>query len=103
MSLRGTIRDILSGTYRKRWREAMAELEKQRREHEEKLQLAKEQSMTLDVLEKAITAYMAQGAAKELLLSSRGKDLDAHRLYVIKYTAPKFLGDILSTRSLYAA
>lgn len=60
--------------------------------------------MSLADLEVKISSYLLAGSGGPLLQTSLGKDpADRHKLYVIKYTAPKFLSDILATRSLYAS
>jgi hypothetical protein len=59
--------------------------------------------MPLADLEATITQHLTTGANNPRLGASLGTGVNANKLYVIKYTAPKFLSGILATKSLYAS
>jgi hypothetical protein len=59
--------------------------------------------VSLSDLEANIAQWLTTGVSDSLLKSSLGKDADQYKLYVIKYTAAKFLSDILTSGSLFAA
>lgn len=59
--------------------------------------------MSLGDLEAKITQHLAVGTSTPLPKGSLGTGTDANKLYVIKYTARKFVSDILTTQSLYAS
>jgi hypothetical protein len=59
--------------------------------------------MSLAALEFRIQQHVHTGPADPILKASLGIGADANKLYVLKYTAPKYLSDILLTGSLYAS
>jgi hypothetical protein len=60
-------------------------------------------AVSLSDLETNISQWLTRSGSSSLLKSSMGSGSEQHKIYVIKYTAAKFLSDILTTGSLYAA
>jgi hypothetical protein len=60
-------------------------------------------AMSLDDVEALIKQHLATGPSNAMLRASLETHADRSKLYVIKYTVPKFLSDILLTESLFAS